>query len=80
MKQAWAFAWRSLMAGELLVIIVGQPSVGVRLQHARDFSDAPGLMATMLVVLGIGIVVDLIAFGTLERVVRRRWGLGETTT
>jgi NitT/TauT family transport system permease protein len=80
MKQAWAFAWRSLMAGELLVIIAGQPSVGVRLQLAREFSDAPGLMATMLVVLGIGIVVDLAAFGTLERVVRRRWGLSETTS
>jgi len=80
MKQAWAIAWRSLMAGELLVIIAGQPSVGVRLQLAREFSDAPGLMATMLVVLGIGIVVDLAAFGTLERVVRRRWGLSEATS
>ena len=28
LKQGWAFAWRSLMAGELLVLIPGQTSVG----------------------------------------------------
>jgi NitT/TauT family transport system permease protein len=79
MKQAWAFAWRSLMAGELLVIIAGQPSVGVRLQLSRELSDAPGLLATMLVVLSIGIIVDLVVFGTLERRVRERWGLVEAS-
>ena len=39
MKQGWAFAWRSLMAGELLVIIAGHQSIGVLMQNARDFSD-----------------------------------------
>ena len=34
LKQGWAFAWRSLMAGELLVIILGQPSLG-RAAHQR---------------------------------------------
>jgi NitT/TauT family transport system permease protein len=77
LKQGWAFAWRSLMAGELLVIIAGQPSIGARLQFARDFSDATGLLAMMIVILGIGIVVDLVFFGTLDRAVRRRWGLLE---
>jgi NitT/TauT family transport system permease protein len=79
MKQAWAFAWRSLMAGELLVIIAGQPSIGVRLQLSRELSDAPGLIAAMLVVLSIGIFVDLVVFGTLERRVREQWGLTEET-
>jgi NitT/TauT family transport system permease protein len=77
LKQGWAFAWRSLMAGELLVIIAAQPSIGVRLQFAREFSDAPGLLATMIVILVIGIVVDLLFFGTLDRAIRRRWGLLE---
>src|SRR5579871_893564 len=31
LKQAWAFAWRSLLAGELLVIILGQVSIGTLL-------------------------------------------------
>ncbi|MGH2583465.1 MAG: ABC transporter permease, partial [Dehalococcoidia bacterium] len=37
LKQGWAFAWRSLMAGELLVIVANRPSLGVRLQFAREF-------------------------------------------
>ena len=77
LKQGWAFAWRSLMAGELLVIIANQPSIGVKLQFAREFSDAPGLLATMLVILAICIIVDLVVFGTLDREIRKRWGLLE---
>ncbi|MGH8901466.1 MAG: ABC transporter permease [Egibacteraceae bacterium] len=75
MKQGWAFAWRSLMAGELLVIIASRPSLGVRLQFARELSDAAGLLAAMIVVLVIGIVVDGLVFGRLEHLIRTRWGL-----
>jgi NitT/TauT family transport system permease protein len=78
LKQGWAFAWRSLMAGELLVIIANRPSIGVRLQFARELSDAEGLIAAMVVVLAVGIVVDIALFGRLEQMVRRRWGLIET--
>jgi len=77
LKQGWAFAWRSLMAGELLVIIANQPSIGVKLNYAREMSNAPALLATMIVILFIGIVVDLLFFGTLDRAIRRRWGLIE---
>jgi NitT/TauT family transport system permease protein len=77
LKQGWSFSWRSLMAGELLVIIANQPSIGVRLQFAREFSDALGLLSTMIVILVIGIAVDLVFFGTLDRRIRRRWGLLE---
>ncbi len=77
LKHAWAFAWRSLMAGELLVIIAQQPSLGVRLQFARELSDAEGLIASMIVILVIGIVVDLVLYGLLERPIKRRWGLLE---
>jgi NitT/TauT family transport system permease protein len=75
MKQGWAFAWRSLMAGELLVIIASRPSLGVRLQFARELSDATSLLAIMIVVLGIGVVVDELVFGRLERLIQIRWGL-----
>jgi len=75
LKQGWAFAWRSLMAGELLVIIGSQSSLGVRLQFAREFSDAAGLVASMIVVLIVGIAVDSFLFGPLERGVRERRGL-----
>jgi len=75
LKQGWAFAWRSLMAGELLVIIAKKPSLGVRLDFARTNNDAPALLAAMLVILVIGIVVDSVFFGRLERAIRHRWGL-----
>ena len=42
LKQGWAFAWRSLMAGELLVIIMGQPSIGVLLSTFQDQSAMTG--------------------------------------
>ena len=75
LKQGWAFAWRSLMAGELLVLIPGQTSVGAQLQFSREFSDAPGLIAMMIVILAIGIVVDVVVFSTVERSIRARRGL-----
>lgn len=75
LKQAWAFAWRSLLAGELLVIIAQQPALGVRLSLLRDLNDARGLMATMIVILVIGILVDALFFGRLDTAIRRRWGL-----
>lgn len=76
LKQAWAFAWRSLMAGELLVIIGNQPSLGVRLQYAREFSDAQGLLAWMLVVLLIGVSIEALVFARIEAMLRSRRGLG----
>jgi len=74
LKQGWAFSWRSLMAGELLVIIPGTRSLGQRLQFAREFSNAESLIATMVVILVIGILVDGV-FGRVERGVLRRRGL-----
>jgi NitT/TauT family transport system permease protein len=75
LKQGWAFAWRSLMAGELIVIIADKQSIGSLLQINRNLNDAEGLLAMMIVILVIGILVDSLVFGRLERAVRRRWGL-----
>jgi NitT/TauT family transport system permease protein len=77
LKQGWAFSWRSLMAGELLVIIETRPALGSQLQFARELSDAPGLIALMLVVLGIGILIDSLVFAAIEQRIRRRRGLVE---
>jgi NitT/TauT family transport system permease protein len=78
LKQGWAFAWRSLMAGEIIVIVASQPSIGVLMQNARDLGDTSELMATMVVVFVIGLVVDSVFFGTIERAMRKRWGLLDT--
>ncbi|GAA1516882.1 ABC transporter permease [Sphaerisporangium rubeum] len=78
LKQGWAFAWRSLMAGELLVIIANRPSLGEQLHFARELADSPGLLATMIIILVIGIVVDRV-FGAADNALRRRWGLHQVT-
>ena len=75
LKQGWAFAWRSLMAGELLVIIATRRSLGEALSFARENSDAPELLAMMVAILVIGIVVDSLFFGRIDRAIKRRWGL-----
>ena len=77
-KQGWAFAWRSLMAGELIVIIESSRSIGERLENSRQLSDSPTLIAYMLVILAIGILLDALVFGAAERAIQRRWGLRGT--
>ncbi|HEY1623617.1 MAG TPA: ABC transporter permease subunit [Streptosporangiaceae bacterium] len=77
LRQGWAFSWRSLMAGELLVIIANQPSLGVLLSSDQDQADAPGIMSIMIVILILGIIVHTL-FGLADRSIRRRWGLDTT--
>jgi NitT/TauT family transport system permease protein len=74
LKQGWAFSWRSLMAGELLVIVPGALSIGVRMQQARDLTEASLVISYIIVVLIIGILIDLL-FNASDNALRRRWGL-----
>jgi len=74
LKQGWAFAWRSLMAGELLVEIANQPSLGVLLSTNQDQADMVSATAIIIVILVIGILVDS-GFSAADRALRRRWGL-----
>jgi len=74
LKQGWAFAWRSLMAGELLVIIANQPSLGVLLSTDQDQSDMASATAIIIVILILGVIVDQL-FGLADGAIRRRWGL-----
>jgi NitT/TauT family transport system permease protein len=72
LKQGWSFAWRSLMAGELLYFTL---SLGNLLQTGRDLNDAALVMAVMVLIVIIGVSLDQLIFAPLERRVRRRWGL-----
>src|SRR6202165_45083 len=74
LTQGWALAWRSLMAGELIVIVAHQPSLGQRLDFARQFSDAEQLLALMIVIFAVGIAFDSL-FGWADRRIRLAWGL-----
>ncbi len=74
LNQGWAFAWRSLMAGELLVVIPGAVALGNRLAFAQEFGDAAGLLAYMLVILVVGMLADS-GFSAVATRIRRRRGL-----
>lgn len=76
MKQGWAFAWRSLMAGELIAHVAGGQSLGQLLSTYQDQSQSADVMATMLTILVIGLVMDVVVFARLERAVLARRGLG----
>jgi NitT/TauT family transport system permease protein len=72
MKMGWAFAWRSLMAGELLYTL---PGLGHLLNMGRELNDMSQVVAVILVIIGIGLAADKLIFGAVEKRVRARWGL-----
>jgi NitT/TauT family transport system permease protein len=74
LKQGWAFAWRSLMAGELIVQLPGQVTLGGALNDAQATARADDLLSYMIVILIIGMVVDGI-FSAITNRVRARRGL-----
>ena len=74
LKQGWAFAWRSLMAAELFIAIVGQISIGQQLSVDQQSLDFAGASTMIIVILVIGIVVDTL-FTKADTAIRRRRGL-----
>jgi NitT/TauT family transport system permease protein len=74
LKLGWSFAWRALMAGELLFVAGG---LGQLLQTGRELLDAALVMGVMVAIVAIGVIVDRVLFRFAELAVRRRWGLAE---
>jgi NitT/TauT family transport system permease protein len=79
LKQGWAFAWRSLMAAELIAISpkLG-PGVGQILELARGNTDMPLAFASILIILVIGIGINQVFFAPLERHLLRSRGLAKS--
>ena len=71
MKLGWSFAWRSLMAGELIFVSVG---LGQLLQTGRELHDMSQVMAAMLIIMMIGLTFNHLIFTPIEMTVRKRWG------
>jgi NitT/TauT family transport system permease protein len=76
LKQGWAFAWRSLMAAE---IIASSPDLGVGLgqllENGRTNSSMSQVFLAIFLILLVGIAIDLLIFSPLERWVLRSRGL-----
>jgi NitT/TauT family transport system permease protein len=79
MKQGWAFAWRSLMAAELIAVSpqLG-PGVGQVMKFAQDNLDLPLAFGSIIIILIIGIGINQLFFAPLERRLLRTRGLSRT--
>lgn len=73
MKQGWSFAWRGLMAGEMMFASKG---LGQVLMSGRDLADINQVTVVMIIIIIIGLCVDKMIFGKIESKVRERWGCG----
>lgn len=77
LRQGWAFAWRSLMAAELIAYSpqLG-PGLGQLLDTGRELSDMPLVLASILLILGVGVAIETLVFAPLSRRLLSTRGLG----
>ena len=79
MKQGWAFAWRSLMAAELIAISPSLgPGVGQVMKFAQDNLDLSLAIGSIIIILIIGIGINQLFFAPLERRLLRTRGLSRS--
>ncbi len=76
LKQGWAFAWRSLISGEMIFVSLG---LGQLLMMGRDLNDMSQVIAVMILIIAIGYIVDGLVFKTIERRLQYKWGLTPAT-
>jgi len=72
LRQGWAFAWRSLVQGEMLYGALG---LGQLLNEGRDLNDINQVVAVMVLIALLGYIVDGVLFRRLDSSVRIKWGL-----
>ena len=76
LKIGWAFAWRTLIAAELVFgVSSGQGGLGWFIFENRNVLDIPSVFAGLLTVIVIGLVVENLVFRVIERRTVRRWGV-----
>jgi NitT/TauT family transport system permease protein len=76
MKVGWAFAWRTLIAAELVFgVSSGKGGLGWFIFENRNLLDIPAVFAGLLTVIIIGLVVENLIFRTIERRTVQKWGL-----
>jgi NitT/TauT family transport system permease protein len=75
-QQAWGFAWKALMAGELIVPASGANGLGHLLDRSSD--DVASILAVVAVIAVIGVAVEYLIVGAIDRRIRAKRGLLET--
>jgi NitT/TauT family transport system permease protein len=71
-QQAWGFAWKALMAGELIVPAAGAGGLGHLLDRSTDVSS---ILAVVAVIAVIGVAVEYLIVGAVDRRIRTKRGL-----
>lgn len=71
MRVAWAFAWRAIMAGELLG---GSGGLGQLLDMGRSLQSMDLVLSIMIIIGVVGTIMDNLVFLRLERTIATRWG------
>ena len=72
LKQGWSFAWRALMAGEVMTTSIG---LGQTLIMGRDLADINQVMLVMVVIVAVGIIIDKCIFSVIEKRILKKRGL-----
>lgn len=76
LKIGWAFAWRTLIAAELVFgVSSGKGGLGWYIFEAKNQLDIPEVFAGLLTIIMIGLLVDNVIFRTIENRTVRRWGM-----
>ena len=76
LRIAWAFAWRTLIAAELVFgASSGRGGLGWYIFQNRNELYTDRVFAGLACVILIGLAVEGLVFNTLERVTVRRWGM-----
>lgn len=76
LKIGWAFAWRTLIAAELVFgAASGKGGLGWYIFQNRNELYTDRVFAGLLLVIVIGLVIENVVFASLERLTVRRWGM-----
>ena len=76
LKIGWAFAWRTLIAAELVFgASSGKGGLGWYIFQNRNELYTDRVFAGLALVIVIGLLVESLGFHTLERLTVRRWGV-----
>jgi NitT/TauT family transport system permease protein len=76
LKIGWAFAWRTLIAAELVFgVSSGAGGIGWFIYENRNQLEIPSVFAGLLMVIIIGLLVESVIFRSIEIYTVRKWGM-----
>ena len=76
LKIGWAFAWRTLIAAELVFgTTSGSGGLGWFIYENKNLLDIPAVFSGLFAVILIGLLVENLIFRTIERRTVLKWGM-----